>query len=724
MSNSLRQLDIVKLYHGYDRLCTTCSKLNFKTLFRSPELDPKLQITPPPFILEDFWTTSIYCPFCRLLRHCLGIDEKTARYHRSLHQKGETRWICRVLIRGWVRILLHRSPGHHVTYQLQPTLITETTHREGKFDAPIYGPSVQLMAKENEKDIDQLSLGRHMDLLRANIKLLRSWIDSCETHHTPDCAPQTWIRDPKSPFRLIDVKRRCIVRAPAECRYLALSYCWGAPSETNKHLKLEDKTIVWLYGKNSLSNNPNIPKTIRDSIDLVFDLGERYLWVDALCIKQDDEFDRAAQIPLMSKVYGSALCTIVAGSGSNAWAGLNGVGTEPIPRLPKQYFAKIQDLDLITTQKHYQTWKYETFWETRGWTFQEMVLSKRLMIFTGSQVFFQCKKCLWCEDTILENLNPSITCESKASGDISSESHTIMDAFTSYHILVHSYTCRSLGDQSDVLNAFQGIEQHLQNRALSSKQKSLSGSFHYGIPESFFDLALIWTLPYHYPNQRRKLFPSWSWAGWNMEMGKTFRRPGVSFTYADAVRRELVWYKPAVEGSDEYVRINASELIPKENQENQITEEEKQLSVQWKSDNNSIPQHDFPRAPHILHFWTSTARLLVDRSGNQEKSISVDPSDPAILENEKMKIRDPTRGIEIGTISLNRSWRADRPDELEFMVVARACKMKYTQNKSGLYLMLIEWVDNIAYRVQMVNEPVKEDIWVGLKTEWKFISLA
>ncbi|KAJ8061209.1 hypothetical protein OCU04_010282 [Sclerotinia nivalis] len=721
MSNALPQLDIVKLYHGYDRLCTTCSTLNFKTLFRSAELDPRLQRNPPPFILEEFWTTSIYCPFCRLLRHCLGIDEKTARNYQSLHQRGETRWICHVLVKEWVRILLHWSPGHHVTYQLQPTLITDTAHREGKFEAPIYGPSVQVMAKENEKDRDQLSLGRHMDLLRANIKLLRSWINSCEKHHAPDCAPQSWIRDPKSPFRLIDVKRRCIVRAPAECRYLALSYCWGPPSETNKHLKLEDKTIVWLYGKDSLSNNPNIPKTIRDAIDLVFDLGERYLWVDALCIKQDDESDRAAQIPLMSKVYGSALCTIVAGSGSNAWAGLNGVGAESIPRSPKQYFAEIQNLHLVTTQKHYQTWKHETIWETRGWTFQEMVLSKRLMIFTDSQVFFQCKKSLWCEDTILENLNPSITCESRASGDISLESHTSMDAFTSYHILVHDYTCRSLGNQSDVLNAFQGIEQHLQNRALSSKQESLNGKFHFGLPESFFDLALIWTLPYHYPNQRRKLFPSWSWAGWNMEIGETFRRPGVTFPYAHAVRRELVWYKPAVEGSNKYVRIDSSELIP---QENEITEEEERLSVQWKSDKNSIPQHTFPRAPHILHFWTSTARLLVDRSGNQDKYKSVHPPDPAILENEDMKIRDPTQDIPIGAISLNRSWRADRPDELEFMVVARACKTKYTQNKYGLYVMLIEWVDNIAYRVQMVNDPVKEDIWVGLKTEWKFISLA
>ncbi|KAI9644823.1 hypothetical protein NHQ30_006850 [Ciborinia camelliae] len=721
MSSVLPRLDIVKLYYGPDRLCSTCSTLNFETMFRPAELDPKRQKPSSPFILEDFWVTSIYCPFCRLVRQCLGIDEKAVRHYQSLIQKGGTRWICRVSPREWVRSLLHWSPGHHVTYQLQPSIITDTALRDGKFDSPIYGPSVQLMAGGNEKDIDQLSLGRYLDLPKADIKLLRSWIGSCETHHAPDCSPQSWIREPRSPFRMIDVKRRCIVRAPSDCRYIALSYCWGVPSETNRHLKLEDKTIVWLYRKGSLSDNKNIPRTIRDAIDLVFDLGERYLWVDALCIKQDDQSDRNAQIPLMSKVYGSAVCTIVAGTGSNAWAGLNGAGNEPIPRSPKQYCAKVQGLNLITTQKHYQTWKHGTIWETRGWTFQEMVLSKRLMIFTDSQVFFQCKKSLWCEDTILENLNPKVTCESKASGDIRLESHTSMGAFTSYTTLLYDYTCRSLGNQSDALNAFLGIQHHLQKRGLNSQHESLIGEFHFGLPESMFDIGMVWRLPYHYPNQRRNLFPSWSWAGWNMEIGDSFHRPGVTFPYANEVRQEIVWYKPGGEGSPEYVRIDSSEIIL---QDTQTTQDERKLSVRWKSDKISIPEHTFPNAPHILHFWTSIARLRVDRCGNQEIRKSVDRSDPAILENEDMMIKDQTQDVPIGTISLNRLWRADKPDELDFMVVARACKTKYSQSKYGLYVMLIEWVDNIAYRVQMVSDPVKEDIWASLKTEWKFVSLA
>lgn len=651
-----------------------------------------------------------------MLLQCLGIDKNTARHYQSLIQREGTRWICHVSAVEWFRRSTHWSPDHHVTYQLQPFLTTDVAFRDESFCPPTYGPRVQLMAKQNGEDMDQLSLGRLMDLQKVDIRLLRSWIDSCERHHAPDCSPKTWTREAKGRFRLIDVKRRCIVRAPSECRYIALSYCWGK----GKHLKLEDATIVSLYSKGSLLGSQKIPRTIRDAIDLVHDLGERYLWVDALCIKQDDEADRAVQIPHMSKVYGSAICTIVAGTGSDAWAGLNGVGNDPIPRSPKQYSAKIKDLDLITTQKHYLTWKHETIWETRGWTFQEMVLSKRLLIFTDSQVLYKCKRGLWCENTILENVNASINCESKAAGDIGVESHTSMGAFTTYTGLLYNFTRRSLGCQGDALNSFLGIQQHLQDRGLNSRHENINGEFHYGLPESMFDIAMVWKLPYHYPKQRRDLFPSWSWAGWNMEMGETFRRPGITFPFANEVVREIVWYKPVEKGPAKFVPIDTSELATRDSQ---ITADDKRLTEKWKSDKNPIPPYAFPKAPQIIYFWTSAARLLVDRSGSREKRFAVDPSDPAILENEDMAIRDPAQGILVGSVSLNQSWRADKPDELEFIVVARACNITYEQSKYGLYVMLIQWVDNVAYRVQMTNEPVKEAIWASLNTEWKLVSL-
>jgi hypothetical protein len=609
-----------------------------------------------------------------------------------------------------------------VTYELSPCLLTEDELRNGKVSAAmLFGRTVRLMARGDEKREEQLALGRYLDPARVDIDLLRSWIAGCDTHHKAVCAPEMWTRKSGTMLRMIDVKLRCVVEAPVECRYIVLSYCWGKPSETNRHLGLTEETISWLFAEGSLSEmENNVPRTIRDAIDLVAALGERYLWVDALCIKQDDTSDKAKQIPLMGSIYSSAVCTIVAGSGYDAWAGLNGVGKKPIPRCPKPFQAIIRDRCLMTTQKHYQRWKNETVWLSRGWTFQERILSRRLMIFTDSQVFFQCKKALWSEDTIFENFNSSVTTKGSASDDTDVEIDSLLSAFTSYRDMVRDYSRRSFAFQNDALNAFQGVEQYLQGRGPYSERRRLAGEFYFGLPESHFDAAMIWTLPYHYQNQRREMFPSWTWIGWNMEPGQNFRREAISFpTNVNDICREIVWYRPVEDSPADYVKIDNSGLVL---EDFRLTEEEKKLRDQWKSNKLSIP-HGVAGSSHLLRFWTSTASLVVDRSGTQERRQDVDLSDPAILESEEMLIRDPIQNTTVGTISLSRSWRAAKADELDFIVVARSCKSD-TGEGHGLYVMLIEWVGDIAYRVQMVRDLVKEDVWVSLRTQWKLVSLA
>jgi hypothetical protein len=69
----------------------------------------------------------------------------------------------------------------------------------------------------------------------------------------------------------------------------------------------------------------NLPKTIRDAIDLVRALKERYLWVDALCLVQNDQADMQKGIDIMDIIYERAVMTIVAASGDSANSGLPGV---------------------------------------------------------------------------------------------------------------------------------------------------------------------------------------------------------------------------------------------------------------------------------------------------------------------------------------------------------------------------------------------------------------
>jgi hypothetical protein len=101
-----------------------------------------------------------------------------------------------------------------------------------------------------------------------------------------------------------------------QCRYIALSYVWG---ETNDFtLNSENiSSFVKPGGLNSHFSN-DLPRTIRDAIIVTREIGERYLWIDSMCIQQDDIPEKREQIELMDWVYGHATLTIVAADAAHA----------------------------------------------------------------------------------------------------------------------------------------------------------------------------------------------------------------------------------------------------------------------------------------------------------------------------------------------------------------------------------------------------------------------
>lgn len=130
------------------------------------------------------------------------------------------------------------------------------------------------------------------------------------------------------PNLLIDVRKKCLVAAEPIHHYACLSYVWGGAST----LKTGRDNLDSLMETNSLDICRNeIPRTIRDAIGLVDQLGIPYLWVDALCIIQDDAESKHDQIRAMAGIYANAFVTIIAGNGWDANYGLRGIQgvTEP-----------------------------------------------------------------------------------------------------------------------------------------------------------------------------------------------------------------------------------------------------------------------------------------------------------------------------------------------------------------------------------------------------------
>lgn len=282
-----------------------------------------------------------------------------------------------------------------------------------------------------------------------------------------------------------------------------------------------------------------------DTIRLTKILGIRYLWVDALCIIQDDNADKSNQIALMSAIYGCAYLTVVAASGNDADAGLPGM--RPGTRFKKQEEIAIKfsqkvtaaesqstdvesEISLLTTlnplrlpSTHYLD---ATTWSTRGWTMQERVLSRRNLIFTPEQVFWVCNSATFCEESYFEHPIKFHRFHRSASELTLQipfrnfyDSTDLVDRFWSqYQDLVCRFTQRKFTYEGDVHDAFSAILDGLGN---------VQGeTFIWGMPRSRFELALSWKAFYGQRRRRqlstlpmtplnvRVAFPSWSWMGW------------------------------------------------------------------------------------------------------------------------------------------------------------------------------------------------------------------
>ncbi|RAL00736.1 HET domain-containing protein [Aspergillus ibericus CBS 121593] len=104
--------------------------------------------------------------------------------------------------------------------------------------------------------------------------------------------------------------------------YAALSYVWGATADS--YFQAKKSTIEALEAKGYLFENP-LPATIEDAICACRDLQIRYLWVDRLCIVQDDEGLKNAQINAMGDIYRHSYVTLVDIEGLDMNHGLPGV---------------------------------------------------------------------------------------------------------------------------------------------------------------------------------------------------------------------------------------------------------------------------------------------------------------------------------------------------------------------------------------------------------------
>ncbi|KAF2456019.1 heterokaryon incompatibility protein-domain-containing protein [Lineolata rhizophorae] len=322
----------------------------------------------------------------------------------------------------------------------------------------------------------------------------------CRSHHER-CRVNVF--RPVPFLRLMDTETRELVDSSGDDEYVALSYVWGPPRD---------------YGPN------NFPEVIEDAIVATRSLGLRYLWVDRYCIAQNESEKKQLQIAAMNLVYQNAVVTLVAAAGQDdsfGFPGVRGKGRGP------QMSADIAGKKLLSSLQNPTNEVQKSKWLTRGWTYQEGILSMRRIFFTASQAYFECRSTAWreamngardtstgrVENSVPERFGSRVFDDTKMSGE---SSIAVKDR-------IGEYSRRNLSYNSDYLNAISGV--------FSAYEEDPANPLYHvwGVPilsDSLFDRAspdkpdegllrgLCWDLV-EAPSARRTHFPSWSWTGWD-----------------------------------------------------------------------------------------------------------------------------------------------------------------------------------------------------------------
>lgn len=611
-------------------LCKICTALNLRQLFTGPGGNDEVELGSH----EEIEDRGADCELCQLILS--AIDYGPWKYRGKLGQEDGF-----VLVPVPTAALRCKSTyGELAPRACRLHIFTDDFEDAG--DVMLDSRDAGLLGRP------ALGYGRLTERQQIDNDVVKSWISDCRLRHkkcdvTYRSVP-TVQQFPEQSL-LIDVHKQCLVHAPQNAQYAALSYKWG---EAQQYLTLQ-KEFEALQNPGALNYRP-LPPTVRDAITLTSNIGLDFLWVDALCIIQDSPSHKAKQISQMHLVYGYATVTIVATSSAHADEGLAGVSDKP--RNFSQSSASIDGLRLMPRKCFLGRIMNASEYNTRAWTYQESSLSRRVLSITSRGVTMQCCTSSFSEEIVLEDFacdmpdcqnhsleivseqrnvwrefiakqispistrctntcnmqarqsylsgslptypKPTHTTPSKDWSQLSWQACTDCISFLKrneaewlmYQEAVRSYTHRQMRFESDRIPAFSGLAGILADQ--------FDTRFLFGLPEKYLDLALLWAPRNRLisPCRRDGLrgIPSWSWASHEISAG---------YSGMNWLTSEVDWYRVHDGGELEAVRslktFGAHALLPEDFR--------KAITL------NDLEAHDLlPLDPSALYAWCQISR--------------------------------------------------------------------------------------------------------------------
>ncbi|KAG4430240.1 hypothetical protein IFR05_014282 [Cadophora sp. M221] len=290
-------------------------------------------------------------------------------------------------------------------------------------------------------------------------------------------------------------------------QYIALSHCWGTLSEKQRE-KSRTTTSNEKEWRTQGFLVKALPRTFQDAIIVTRELGQRYLWIDSLCIIQGEGGDWAAEATKMEAVFKNAYCTIAATSAKDSTEGFLNRLEEKGSRyvmVPKSSRGKVYVCTSI--EEDFDGDVMKAFLNNRAWVLQERALSRRTIHFTKSQTYFECGGGIRCE-TLTHMTNADLSFQSDPEFPRSIRSRYLFAQIKLFQSLFTSYSTFGITDRTDRPVAIESLAKALA--------KALDTVVYYGIFECFLHRSLMWQPAQNASLEKiayedNKMPPSWSW---------------------------------------------------------------------------------------------------------------------------------------------------------------------------------------------------------------------
>ncbi|TGJ80954.1 hypothetical protein E0Z10_g7822 [Xylaria hypoxylon] len=352
-----------------------------------------------------------------------------------------------------------------------------------------------------------------------NMGLARRWIKDCLENHDMCASASIHSHVSFIPTRLIDTqdpKRPFLltVTGVAGIEYIALSYSWGKGERfvTTQANFQDHQNCIPLEAA---------PKTFTHAFQITRELGYRYIWIDALCIIQNDKGDLDRELATMGEIYRHAIFTIFAEGAPDVFAGLFQ------KRDPYMYRPCAIDIK-VTTDKGVMSEQVTlgtivtgpNYLKERGWILQEEVLSSRCLLF-GKQISWQCTASEASETRPVPRPRKTAlthgraTCEDKLRlwlyapskmGHTPREDWWRWNQYDAWYSVMEEYSIKSLSFATDQLPALSGLADLFQ--------RAHHATYVAGLWREDLQLGLAWYVASNDPRPVKDTGdqkPSWSW---------------------------------------------------------------------------------------------------------------------------------------------------------------------------------------------------------------------